>query len=137
MKDYNGFPAEQRTRAGQWLKAEIAAGRLSPPAACMACGIDSGVIDFHAEDYSEPFGPHVHAFQLCYRCHLMWHGRHKRMEGWEAYAQALRDGFTFPPVPKRDLAWVNDLTSMMAVLLSTTGRGEPRRLIFDFAPFTK
>lgn len=55
MNPYNGFTGDQRNRAQRWLNSQWAAGHFPRPAQCCACGQADGIIDAHAEDYSEPF----------------------------------------------------------------------------------
>lgn len=102
MNSYNGFSPSQRNRAGAWIRAERAAGRLPRPERCVACG-STGLIDDHAEDYSEPFGPHVHAFPLCYRCHMMVHCRHgSGARAFAAYLDELDAGRRWPAMVSRN-----------------------------------
>jgi hypothetical protein len=78
VKDYNGFFGAQRDRAQRWLNREWGAGRLVRPSECVACGQTEGVIQAHAEDYSEPFRAGVtDGFHLCVICHTMVHFRSK------------------------------------------------------------
>ncbi len=95
MNSYNGFSPRQRYRALDWLKGEYKAGRRHRPTRCDACGQTEGVIEPHSENYSEPFGDHIGAFGLCYRCHLMIHCRFRSKEAWDAYRQAIREGKRF------------------------------------------
>jgi len=96
MKDYNGFTADQRNRSYAWLKAQWAAGLLPRPSRCCACGQDRGIIDAHAEDYSEPFGPHLLDYPLCFICHMMVHCRFKAKGAWNRYRAAIAQGYRFP-----------------------------------------
>lgn len=97
LRTYNGFTSEQRLRAFAWLKSEIAAGRRTQPTSCEACGQTRGVIAGHSEDYSEPFGPHIGRFALCYLCHMILHARYSRPRAFRAYVAALKAGRKFPP----------------------------------------
>lgn len=97
MKSYNGFTPEQRWKALAWYKAEMKAGRIPAPSECCACGQKRGRIDYHAEDYSEPFGPHVVRFQLCFLCHMMVHCRFGNDVAFLSYVQAVKAGGQFPP----------------------------------------
>lgn len=102
MKSYNGFPPEQRIRAQRWLNAEYASGRRIRPTVCAACGQHEGLIDSHAEDYSEPFGDHTDAYPLCYVCHMMLHCRFAAPAAWDTYREAVRDGYQAPAQKTRD-----------------------------------
>ena len=61
---YNGFGPKIRDESYEWMKREIAEGRVKPPSCCLACGETRGHIDYHTEDYSRPFGPHIYAFEF-------------------------------------------------------------------------
>lgn len=99
MKDHNGFSGAQRLRALAWFKREIAQGRReAAPKACEACTQTQGVLMFHSEDYSEPFGDHIGRHGLCFRCHMMIHCRFKNPEAWADYKAHVRAGRIFHPI---------------------------------------
>jgi hypothetical protein len=102
---YNGFSPAQRNRAQAWLRQQWAAGRPRPRVCC-ACGQDRGVIDAHAEDYTEPFGDHIDRYPLCYRCHMMVHCRFRCSEAWDAYRRAIRAGAGYEPIYTRSFGIV-------------------------------
>jgi hypothetical protein len=102
MNSYNGFSGEQRLRAQAWLNKEYKAGRLVRPSVCVACGQRQGVIDTHTEDYSFPFGPHINAHGLCYRCHLILHCRFRAPRAWQSYCDSLAQGVRFRAMYSRD-----------------------------------
>ena len=84
VKDYNGFSGAQRERAQRWLNKEWSAGRLARPPECVACGQTEGIIQAHAEDYSDPFRAGVtDEFHLCMTCHAMVHSQVQEPEGLE------------------------------------------------------
>jgi hypothetical protein len=98
---YNGFSPEIRSESWTWLKAGIAAGDIPPPTCCSACGETRGHIDYHTEDYSRPFGPHIYGFELCFRCHMMLHVRFRRPQDWRRYISQLEDGAVYEPLMHR------------------------------------
>lgn len=103
MNSYNGFSGAQRMRGFNWLKGEIAARRRNArPTMCDACGQTAGHLEWHSEDYSEPFGPHIGAYGLCFVCHMMLHCRSKSPDKWQTYRQFVREGATYPPLTGRD-----------------------------------
>ena len=103
MKSYNGFSPEARNRAQAWLRAEWTSGRLARPTVCCACGQDRGIIDAHAEDYSEPFKAGVtDEFHLCFTCHMMVHCRFRSPAAWDRYRATVAAGGHFAPTMKRD-----------------------------------
>ncbi len=109
MNWYNGFPPQQRSRALSWLRAQQAAGRFPiKPERCMATGATEGIIDFHSEDYSEPFGPHIGAYQFSYFTHMLLHCRFRSPEAWARYLDLLRRGAWWPPAKTRDFGMVRE-----------------------------
>ena len=92
MNSYNGFSGELRQRSWTWAKAEIKAGRQAPASKCCACGQTEGPLDYHCEDYSEPFGPHIFEFPMCFVCHMMVHCRFRNTEAWKRYREAIAAG---------------------------------------------
>ena len=98
---YNGFSPKLREDSWAWLKAELAAGRVPPPARCEACGETRGQLDYHTEDYSRPFGPHIHAHQLCFRCHMALHSRFRQPSVWIRYIEQLENGAVYEPLMSR------------------------------------
>lgn len=105
MNSYNGFTGSQRAKAAAWLRAQWARGRPRP-STCSACGQTEGVIDAHAEDYSEPFGDHTDAHPLCYRCHLMLHCRFANDVAWREYVAAVKSGKRFAPCHSRSFGHI-------------------------------
>jgi hypothetical protein len=89
MGPYNGFSGAQRARAERWINREINAGRLVWPTACVICGRTDCLYQFHAEDYGEPFGPHVVQFGVCIRCHQWIHRREAKPVGYAAYVDEV------------------------------------------------
>jgi hypothetical protein len=101
MNSYNGFPGELRQRSWTWAKAEIKAGRQAPASKCCACEQIEGPLDYHCEDYSEPFGPHIFEFPMCFVCHMMVHCRFRNTEAWKRYREAIAGGVCYAPAPGR------------------------------------
>jgi hypothetical protein len=97
MKHYNSFSPEQRMKAHHWLVEQWESGAKEKPSKCCACGQDKGVIDAHAEDYSEPFGNHTDQYHLCFTCHMMVHCRFNAKRAWTTYKNALKRGVVFNP----------------------------------------
>lgn len=103
MKAYNGFSEAQRNKAQGWLNRQWAAGTLNRPTQCCACGQREGVLDAHAEDYSEPFKAGVtDQYHLCFRCHMMVHCRQYNKAAWEKYKANIMSGMIYEPFYKRD-----------------------------------
>lgn len=102
MNPYNGFTSAQRSKALAWLNKEYAAGRRHRPTQCEACGQTEGVVDAHSEDYSQPFGAHIGAHRLCFRCHMMVHCRFKNPKAWALYKAQVRNGKIFRPFMTRN-----------------------------------
>lgn len=93
MNPYNGFTGDQRNRAQRWLNSQWAAGHFPRPAQCCACGQADGIIDAHAEDYSEPFRHgKTDQYPLCFVCHMMVHCRFKNPAAWDRYRELIGRG---------------------------------------------
>ena len=76
MNSYNGYSGAQRLKALAWIKKEWANGtRPAKPCSCDVCGQTEGLLMWHSEDYSAPFGDNIGRFGLCYTCHMMIHCR--------------------------------------------------------------
>lgn len=103
MKSYNGFTANQRNKAQSWLNAQWANGSMTKPTECCACKQQEGIIDAHAEDYSEPFAQgKTDQYHLCFRCHMMVHCRFANKPAFARYAQEVYAGTQYAPFYKRD-----------------------------------
>lgn len=111
MGPYNGFSGAQRSKAQRWLNRQWATGALARPSRCVACGQTEGVIDAHAEDYSEPFAAgKTDAFHLCYVCHLMVHCGARNPRRWIEYRSLVEEGRrTFPYVRRGWLRFVREI----------------------------
>lgn len=102
MNSYNGFTHTQRMKAFNWLKIEYASGRRKKPTQCDACGQTKGILEHHSEDYSAPYGNHIGAWSLCYRCHMMIHCRFRNKTAWRRYRERLATGIIFAPFYTRN-----------------------------------
>jgi hypothetical protein len=104
MRAYNGFSDGQRRRAQAWLRRQWGSGTLERPFRCAACGQDQGIIDAHAEDYSEPFAAgKTDQFHLCFTCHMMVHCRFRHLDDWRHYKAAIQSGGRYAPVFSRNI----------------------------------
>jgi hypothetical protein len=103
---YNGFPGPQRDVSWEWMKERMRTGELVRPHTCMACGQTQGCIDYHAEDYGYPWGPHLWQFQLCYKCHMMVHCARRNPQPVGDYRAIVANGGRFAPTRYRDFMTV-------------------------------
>jgi hypothetical protein len=94
MKSYNGFTANQRQKAFNWYKAELASGRRVKPDVCCACGQTENV-NGHSENYGAPYGDHIGEWAFCYTCHMAIHNRDKDSMMWEGYKAVIKRGWRF------------------------------------------
>lgn len=125
MKSYNGFTPDQRNKAQAWLNAQWKAGTLARPSTCHACGQDQGIIDAHAEDYSLPFAAgKTDQYHLCFRCHMMVHCRHRNLNRWRWYKEAVANGMRFTPFHSRnfDLFAIQTLNGLPPLEVQTDPR---------------
>lgn len=105
MNSYNGYTPSERTRALKWFRARQAEGfKARHPDKCDMCGQTHGHLEWHSENYSEPFGEHIGEFGLCYMCHMMIHCRFKSSKAWNMYGLSLREGKLFNSLGGRN--WV-------------------------------
>jgi hypothetical protein len=95
MQWYNGYSPNERNKQLKVLNAAIRAGVLAPPTGpCSLCGDPEVPVQYHSEDYSEPYRwvpPAMYA--LCRHCHL--HKLHKRFANglqWQAFKAHVRRG---------------------------------------------
>lgn len=96
MNSYNGFSPKQRYKALKWFKEQISQGlRSEKPKCCDICGQPHGFLQFHSENYSEPFGDHIGEIGLCYICHMMIHCRFKNPLKWACYKMTLQQGMRY------------------------------------------
>lgn len=134
LKPYNGFSGEQRARAGAWLRAQYKSGAVKRATVCDACGQTEGYIGHHAEDYSEPFGSHVHEFALCNWCHSAVHLRSKAPKRWEEYKRLVREGFRLPAGGAQWVVyrWFDDRATVE--LLAAEAHAAPVLAVLDGIP---
>ena len=98
---YNGFSPKLRDQSWVWLKSKMASGEIPPPGPCQECGEARGHLDYHTEDYSRPFGPHIYAYRLCFRCHMALHARFRNPSIWRQYIDRLEAGAVYEPLWSR------------------------------------
>lgn len=92
---YNGYKPSERDFKFKVMKARIAKSELSPATGpCMLCGDPDVAVEYHDEDYGEPFiwGPPA-MLSLCRHCHRdKLHKRFWRHSAWQAYVAHIRRG---------------------------------------------
>lgn len=123
MNSYNNFSPAQRMKALRWARAEEAAGRRTRAGErCDVCLQTRGHLERHSEDYSEPFGPHIGRWTLCFRCHMTLHCRFKNFDAFADYCQVLRDGNRFEPLGSRNyFTFVNQHLRLQAAPIEIVG----------------
>lgn len=103
MNHYNGFSPAQRNKAQAWLNKQWSTGLLARPISCHACTQDKGIIDAHAEDYSEPFTKgKTDQYHLCFRCHMAVHCRFRNPNAFARYKNEVYAGTVYEPFYTRD-----------------------------------
>lgn len=129
MKSYNGFTPEQRQDAQDWINQQYATGALSRPSECCACGHTSGAFDYHAEDYSAPYGAHTVRYPLCYPCHMVVHCRFRSPRSWDLYRAHVLRGERLAKVYRRNWPkFVQDVLQHPEAL-EWVGGGVPRTVL--------
>jgi hypothetical protein len=92
---YNGYSAKERDLKFKELKRRIVRGELRPATGpCALCGDPEVPVEYHDEDYGEPFIWEVPALsQLCRHCHRdKLHKRFWRHAAWHAFVAHVRRG---------------------------------------------
>ena len=92
---YNGYSAREREAKFKALKRRIAAGDLpSASGPCALCSDPDVPVEYHDEDYSEPYAWDAPALlALCRHCHRdKLHKRFWRPAAWHAYVAHIRRG---------------------------------------------
>lgn len=103
MNSYNGFSGSQRLKALKWFREQQAKGfRPLKPNSCDICTQTQGVLEYHSEDYSSPFGDNIGQFGLCYMCHMMIHCRYKNEHVWNIYKKSLYEKKVYRPFYSRN-----------------------------------
>ena len=92
---YNGYSAEERDIKFKALKRLIRKGEIPPATGpCMLCNDPDVAVEYHDEDYGEPFiwGPPA-LLTLCRNCHRdKLHKRFRRHSSWHAFIAHVRRG---------------------------------------------
>jgi len=107
MDEYNGFTGKERAANGAALLEAIRSGAIpAPSGACSLCGDPDAKVDYHSEDYAQPYSwsPPA-AYVVCISCHR--NKLHKRFADplkWEAYKEHVRRGGYASDLKKPDVA---------------------------------
>ena len=108
---YNGYSSKERDVKFKALKRHVAQGELLAAAGpCALCGDPDVPVEYHDEDYGEPFIWGAPALlSLCRHCHRdKLHKRFWRQSAWGAYvAHIRRSGYARDlkdPAIKKELA---------------------------------
>ena len=94
LVDYNGYTSKERMAKYRDMQRRIGSGELVPKGACELCG-DPGVkLEYHDEDYSEPYSWVKPAtYIVCKHCHIQKiHKRFQYPERWKAFLAHVRIG---------------------------------------------
>lgn len=92
---YNGYSPKERDAKFKNMKRFLSMGMLAPALGpCMLCGDPDVIVEYHDEDYGEPFlwvPPAL--LSLCRHCHRdKLHKRFRRNSAWYAYLAHVRRG---------------------------------------------
>ena len=92
---YNGYSPKERDDKFKAMKKLLAKGLLlAPSGSCHLCGDTEVPLEYHDEDYGEPFIWEPPALlSLCRHCHRdKLHKRFKRHSAWHIYIAHIRRG---------------------------------------------
>ncbi len=102
MRDYKGWTAKERRESLKKTKAAIAAGIIPPPMKCNRCGKETGRIDYHNHDYSDPI---KYLEPLCQGCHTQLHRRENKE--MEAKTSNVKNTKSVPEKPSNKVSKVD------------------------------
>lgn len=92
---YNGYSAQERDKKFRNYKAIAKQGEIpSPTGPCALCNDPEAQVEYHDEDYSEPYIWEPPALlTLCRHCHRnKLHKRFHDVAGWRAFIAHVRRG---------------------------------------------
>lgn len=115
MKNYGKWTAAQRYKSLGMEKKLIGMGKLQPACKCRFCGQEKGILHTHDMNYDvnlEIFPKMIDGtatqdeiekvnevrVPLCWRCHMMLHGRFKHPKSYEKYMEEVKGGKMYAPV---------------------------------------
>ena len=118
MRNYKQWSAEFRKESLKLTNKAKKLGWIKQPTKCCKCGQEKGIIQLHNEDYDATYYTLRDAFnrfpvditeeelqkvndallELCWRCHMMHHSKHRNAEAVEQYFQEVKAGKQYPPV---------------------------------------
>ena len=119
---YNGYSPKERDDKFKVMKRLIAKGEVPPASGpCALCGDPETPVEYHDEDYGEPFIWNAPALLcLCRNCHRdKLHKRFWRHSAWLAYIAHVRRGGYARDLKDRDVKKEFD------VCRAAIERGEP------------
>lgn len=120
MKPYKKWSPKERE---QNLKLFTTARNLSlwpkRPECCSFCGQKEGILHIHCEDYDislkllpklimgditegETAKLKKILWDICWRCHMMWHTQDNNPDAFNSYFKEIADGKQYPPVFKHN-----------------------------------
>lgn len=92
---YNGYSGIERMKKFDEMNRRIASNKLDKPEGpCELCGDPKAEVEYHDEDYSEPYRwDKPAAYALCKHCHVQKvHGRFRFPHRWKAFLAHIRRG---------------------------------------------
>ena len=127
MRNYKQWTAEFRKQSLKYTNRAKKMGWIQNPKCCNRCGQTEGILHLHNEDYDATYYTLHEAFQrfpiqitkeehkiindaleeICWRCHMMHHSKHRRPQAVENYFKEIAAGKQYPPVYKHDFSILN------------------------------
>lgn len=115
MSSYKGWTGEQRKASLRLTNKAKQLGLLEEPKKCKFCGQEKGILHTHNENYGVTLElvPKMIAgtateeeiqkvkdvlWPICWRCHMIWHSKHRAPQQVEKYFEEVRNGKQYPPV---------------------------------------
>ena len=119
MKSFRKWSAADRERSLKLTKKAMSMGLLSAPTKCRCCGQTEGILHTHNKNYDVTLSlvpkmidgtatPEEVAMvkevlvPLCWRCHMVYHSKHRNPEAYARYFDEVKKGKMYPPVYRHD-----------------------------------
>tara|TARA_B100001059_G_scaffold160612_1_gene160161 strand:+ start:3570 stop:3968 length:399 start_codon:yes stop_codon:yes gene_type:complete len=127
MRSYKKWTPEFRKQSLKLTNKAKKMGWIPQPTKCKICHQTKGIIHLHNEDYDATYYTLKEVFdrfpieitraemqkvndalvQLCWRCHMMHHSKHRNPTAVEEYFLEVLNGKQYPPVFRHDFTILN------------------------------
>lgn len=119
MKSFKKWSAQDRQKSLKLTNEAKKLGLIEEPKKCRACTKEKGIIHSHNKDYDvtlelvpklitgtateeEKAKIKDALVPLCWRCHMIYHSKHRNMSAYKKYVDEVTNGKIYPPVYKHN-----------------------------------